>query len=747
MPELQCGAMGYNGVYNNGYPHLPSQVQCKSVAEALNKLDGVSNVQCGGSWLGDRPLSGLWLSSQDQCNSVATVLNGLDGVSNVRCGHNNYLRIEPECEKYAEILTGHLQRDRVVKLQEQFRGSEIEAVEIDSALSSSGRGQTMIHLASESSSNTMALPLTRDDETVGADGGHIFLVGKMSTIEKDNTTMSTLPAMFFEDTSTKIQAGKESFDKDPFFDKCANSSVGWGHHPPAYIPEYGYTDSNFLVFCISETTVCMTGDVVATKSIGHFVNLHGGWAPGTTTRFPDGATNGAGWSRDVDIMGSGPWVSMLPEDSEGPGTNIHISIHWELAGSSNTCTNPNPSEVPTDTISGNEWYVGETVTPYAQSGCNSGSCGPEYLRASSCPTVPSVLDEVAAANGVSRRFSCYGINDLVAIGGTSHAAECKDAVQHLVAAIDGLNVACTTLGLNTYLTSANPNAAIALLNAYATTTTTTTTIPKTMFSIYRETHRRSTSTFEVTPIQVQAPAVHLWEDLASTGCNANSDPDGVAGTYASLPAAQAACVAQSLCTAVVEYFGTSGGGGDGEEKEFLLCTDTRKQDLRSGSGDTTRWLDRQIDDGTDDATDTDDGELHLWEVVYKNCSTESPYVLLGLDGTVVADEVAAATIIPGLCSPFQTLRVGDVNPSSRNLDFHFGEARVYSRPLSDAHRTKEVAALKAKWGIGCPASCHHCDGSGQCCYTLLDDQPWRDECLYTPPRLNPNSTAALTSLL
>lgn len=109
MAELQCGGMGYNGVYNPGYLLLQSQAQCEAVAEALNGLDGVSNVQCGGAWLGDRPLSGLWLSSQDQCTSVAKALGRLDGVSAMQCGHNNYLKIVQDCEKYATILAAHLQ--------------------------------------------------------------------------------------------------------------------------------------------------------------------------------------------------------------------------------------------------------------------------------------------------------------------------------------------------------------------------------------------------------------------------------------------------------------------------------------------------------------------------------------------------------------------------------------------------------------------------------------------------------------
>ena len=156
--------------------------------------------------------------------------------------------------------------------------------------------------------------------------------------------------------------------------------------------------------------------------------------------------------------------------------------------------------------------------------------------------------------------------------------------------------------------------------------------------------------------------------------------------------------------------------------------------------------------GGEGAADGSDGSgLHLWEVVYNNCSTEHPYAMFGLDGFVVGGDAngtaAAKAGVEGLCSGFQTLNVGNIDKSPlSNFDFHFGELVVYSDPLEGSSRTQEVSLLKAKWGIGCPSNCHHCDGRGKCCYSEVDDLPWRDECAYTPPRLNPNSTAPLISL-
>ena len=69
----------------------------------------------------------------------------------------------------------------LIKLREQFRGFQLEEAGTGSALSLSDRGLPMVHLASDKHSDAIAFPFARD-ETFGANGGHIFLVGKFSRI-------------------------------------------------------------------------------------------------------------------------------------------------------------------------------------------------------------------------------------------------------------------------------------------------------------------------------------------------------------------------------------------------------------------------------------------------------------------------------------------------------------------------------------------------------------------------------------
>ena len=149
--------------------------------------------------------------------------------------------------------------------------------------------------------------------------------------------------------------------------------------------------------------------------------------------------------------------------------------------------------------------------------------------------------------------------------------------------------------------------------------------------------------------------------------------------------------------------------------------------------------------------DDDDGHIHLWEIIYQNCTTDQPYAMFGLDGIVVGSGAGAyRASIQGHCSGFKTLKVGSTAAGGisipNNFEFHFGELVVYATVLEESRRNQEVALLKAKWGIQCPSECHHCDGQGQCCYSTFDETPWRDECLYSPPRLNANSSAPINSL-
>jgi hypothetical protein len=80
--------------------------------------------------------------------------------------------------------------------------------------------------------------------------------------------------------------------------------------------------------------------------------------------------------------------------------------------------------------------------------------------------------------------------------------------------------------------------------------------------------------------------VNKWYESASTGCNANIDPDNVAGRYSLLLDAKEACIAQLLCTGVVEYHGSS---GQKLEDRYLLCTDPEDA-WRPGSSDVVRRL-------------------------------------------------------------------------------------------------------------------------------------------------------------
>jgi hypothetical protein len=124
----------------------------------------------------------------------------------------------------------------------------------------------------------------------------------------------------------------------PTTGQCSNSS-GWLHHHPHYIPEYGFAESNFLVFCTSETTVCLAGDMIA-ETVGHFLNLHAGWAPATKVAVVNAATDQAGWTNTVEIHATpNRWV-VMPGDQTIAGSRIHVNANWDLPEGSRTCQVP-----------------------------------------------------------------------------------------------------------------------------------------------------------------------------------------------------------------------------------------------------------------------------------------------------------------------------------------------------------------------------------------------------------------------
>lgn len=70
----------------------------------------------------------------------------------------------------------------------------------------------------------------------------------------------------------------------------------------------------------------------------------------------------------------------------------------------------------------------------------------------------------------------------------------------------------------------------------------------------------------------------VWSTFNAYGCDANTDPAGIAGDYVSLDAAKAGCILEPLCTGVVVYHGTTSGDG------WHLCSDG-ESDWNTGSSD------------------------------------------------------------------------------------------------------------------------------------------------------------------
>ena len=90
MPEIGCNGESDSGAGMGGD-------DCEVQAVALNKLDGVSGVECGG----DYPF--LFTEEYDQCVTVAAVLNRLIGqpvknASNIFCDEEYHFLASPDAD-------------------------------------------------------------------------------------------------------------------------------------------------------------------------------------------------------------------------------------------------------------------------------------------------------------------------------------------------------------------------------------------------------------------------------------------------------------------------------------------------------------------------------------------------------------------------------------------------------------------------------------------------------------------------
>jgi len=82
IPEIGCFPQGTSDLF------LGTQTndECESVAAALNKLDGVSNVNCDNPNIDMIPVT----ETDDECNAVVAALNKLGGVSGVECKYKSF---------------------------------------------------------------------------------------------------------------------------------------------------------------------------------------------------------------------------------------------------------------------------------------------------------------------------------------------------------------------------------------------------------------------------------------------------------------------------------------------------------------------------------------------------------------------------------------------------------------------------------------------------------------------------------